>query len=70
MGELEIQQFLTHLAVNNNCAPATQNQALKALVFLFGTVLSKELRTFKIITWAKRKQRIPPLVHRILFLAS
>ena len=33
MGEAEIENFLTYLAVERNVAGATQNQALNALVF-------------------------------------
>ena len=32
--ESRIEAFLTHLAVDENVAPATQNQAMNALVFL------------------------------------
>jgi hypothetical protein len=34
MGDAEIREFLTHLAVDCHVAPATQNQALAALLFL------------------------------------
>ena len=34
MGESEVARFLTHLAVDEHVAPATQDQALNALVFL------------------------------------
>jgi hypothetical protein len=30
--------FLTHLSVNRNVAPATQGQALNALVFLYRNI--------------------------------
>ena len=33
MGETEINQFLTHLAVKENVAASTQNQALCAIIF-------------------------------------
>ena len=35
MGAAEIEQFLTHLAVQRHVAASTQNQALAALHFLF-----------------------------------
>ncbi len=38
----EIQAFLTHLAVNQNMAASTQNQALSALLFLYREVLEQE----------------------------
>ena len=39
MGAPEIAAFLTHLAVDQNVAASTQNQALCALLFLYRTVL-------------------------------
>ncbi|NOR25431.1 MAG: hypothetical protein GQ542_13795 [Desulforhopalus sp.] len=38
-GEQKIEQFPSHLAVSKNIAPATQNQAMNALVFLYKRVL-------------------------------
>ena len=35
MGEKEIVDFLTHLAVRGEVAASTQNQALCALIFLY-----------------------------------
>jgi hypothetical protein len=37
MGALEVEQFLTHLAVERKVAKDTQRQALNALVFLYRT---------------------------------
>ena len=34
MGRVEVEAFLTHLAVAGNVAASTQNQALSALLFL------------------------------------
>ena len=42
-GEKKIEQFLNHLAVNQNVSPSTQNQAMNALVFLYKHVLKKSL---------------------------
>ena len=39
MGEPEINQFLTHLAVVENVAASTQNQALSGILFLYQEVL-------------------------------
>ncbi len=39
MGAGEVQQFLTHLAVSEHVAAATQNQALCAIVFLYINLL-------------------------------
>lgn len=34
LGEVEVNAFLTHLAVTENVSASTQNQALNALLFL------------------------------------
>ena len=39
----EIEEFLTHLAVDKNVAASTQNQALSAILFLYQEVLHKDL---------------------------
>lgn len=41
MGTVEVEEFLTELAVRKKVVAATQNQALNALVFLFKEVLQK-----------------------------
>ncbi len=64
MGEREIEAFLTYLAIDLEVSPATQNQALNALVFLFRNVLEKDLGTFTNIRWAKRKCHIPVVLTR------
>lgn len=64
MGEEEIAQFLSHLAIKRDCAPGAQNQALNAIVFLFRNVLGRELGTFKNIAWARRKRRVPEVMTR------
>ena len=43
MREPEIQAFLSHLAVQENVAASTQNQAFSALLFLYREVLGLEL---------------------------
>ena len=59
MGEKEINQFLTHLAVKEKVAASTQNQALCAIVFLYKHVLKIELGDFGNVTWAKKQEREP-----------
>jgi Phage integrase, N-terminal SAM-like domain len=43
MGAPEVEQFLTHLAVDGRVAASTQNQALGALLFLYRQVLRLDL---------------------------
>jgi len=59
-----ISQFLTHLAVKRKVAPATQNQALNALVFLYREVLEVETEDLPGIEWAKPRTRIPVVFTR------
>ena len=42
-GEKKIEAFLTHLAMNLDVSPSTQNQAMNALVFLYKHVLKQPL---------------------------
>ena len=37
-GEKKVEEFLTHLAVDKDVSPSTQNQAMNALVFLYKKV--------------------------------
>ena len=41
MGNREIETFLTHLAIKKQMSASTQNQALRALLFLYREVLNK-----------------------------
>jgi integron integrase len=59
LSEKEIGKFLTHLAVRENVAASTQNQALSALIFLFKEILKKEVGNIENILWAKKPKRMP-----------
>ncbi len=58
MGEEQVSQFLTHLAVNRNVAASTQNQALSALLFLYREVFHREIGMLTSIR-AKKPARLP-----------
>ena len=60
MGAAEIEQFLSHLAVEEKVAASTQRQALNALVFLYREVLDVELG--EIAPSRARRSRRPPTV--------
>jgi len=64
MGEQEINQFLTHLAVKGNVASSTQNQALSAILFLYREVLKQEIGRLDGVTWAKKPIRRPVVFTR------
>lgn len=59
MGSLEIEAFLTHLAVNENVAASTQNQAFNALLFLYREVLKIQLDDSINAVRAKKPKRLP-----------
>jgi len=61
MGSVEIERFLTHLAVNRRVAASTQKQALCAIVFLYKHVLEIELGAINAVP-ASRPQRIPDVL--------
>ncbi|MFN2149716.1 MAG: integron integrase [Anaerolineales bacterium] len=64
MGRLEIEAFLTHLAVKENVAAATQNQALNALLFLYRTVLDRPVEFPLDSLRARRPKRIPTVLSK------
>jgi integron integrase len=59
LGSAEVEQFLTHLAVERKVAASTQNQALNAIVFLYTEVLGRELGWLDNVERAKRPRRLP-----------
>jgi integron integrase len=64
MGEGEIHQFLSHLAINERVAASTQNQALNAIVFLYRKVVKKEVGDFSDFPRARRAKRLPIVLSR------
>ena len=62
LGGLEVEQFLTSLAVDGQVAAGTQNQALSALLFLYREVLGIQLPWMDGIVRAKRPQRLPTVL--------
>jgi integrase len=64
MGRLEVEAFLSHLAVDAKVAASTQNQALQALLFLYRQVLDVELPWLDNVTRASRPKRLPVVLSR------
>jgi integron integrase len=64
MGSVEVEAFLSHLAVDLNVAAATQNLALAAVLFLYREVLEQELAWVKDVTRAKKTRRLPTVLTR------
>jgi len=59
MGEVEINAFLTHLAVDGQVSASTQTQALCALLFLYRSVLGREIGDLEGLVRAKRRRKLP-----------
>ncbi len=64
MGEQEVRDFLTYLAVERDVAASTQNQALNALLFLYKVVLKRPLEELGSAVRAKRPERLPVVLTR------
>jgi integron integrase len=69
MGGREIEEFLTHLAVEGNVAASTQNQALNAILFLYKEVLKQELDLKIDAVRAKRSRYLPTVLTKEEVLA-
>ena len=59
MGVVDVTAFQTHLAVEGNVSASTQNQALSAILFLYGKVLEQPLGLLEGVVRAKRPKRLP-----------
>lgn len=58
MGAREVEAYLTHLAVDRNVAPSTQNVAMQAILFLYRQALGIELTGIEALR-AKKDKRLP-----------
>lgn len=71
LAEDDVNSFLTNLAVKQDVAASTQNQALSAILFLYEHVLQKPLDRIEGVVRARRPKRLPVVltvdeVHRIM----
>jgi len=64
LGEPEITAFLNALATERQVSASTQNQALAALLFLYQSVLGREIAWLEGIVHAKRPERLPVVLGR------
>jgi len=64
LGQPEIEAFLSHLAVHDRVAAATQNQALSALLFLYRSVVGQQLDLAFNAVRARARHRIPTVLSR------
>lgn len=59
MGAVEVEAFLSDLAVRRDVSASTQNQALSAILFMYKKVLLIELPWLDGVIRARRPQRLP-----------
>jgi integron integrase len=59
LGEADVARFLSALAVDDQVAASTQNQALAALTFLYAHVIRRPLARVEGIAPAQRARRVP-----------
>jgi integron integrase len=64
LGERDVTRFLSSLAVDRGVSASTQNQALSALVFLYGEVLGLRMGWLSALVRAKRPERMPVVLTR------
>jgi integrase len=64
MGAEEVSRFLSFLAVEGKVSASTQNQALAALLFLYGSVLGVDLPWLDDLVRAARPHRLPVVFSR------
>ena len=64
MGESEVNEFLTHLAVGEKVSASTQNQALAALLFLYRHVLGTEMGDLGTVVRARKSHHVPIVIAR------
>ena len=59
MGASQVTEFLSHLAVERRVAASTQNQALSALLFLYGELLDVQLPWLEELIRARKPKHLP-----------
>ena len=64
IGETEIREFISHLAVSGGVSASTQTVALSALLFLYRDVLKQELPYVSDIERARKPKRLPVVFTR------
>jgi integron integrase len=62
MGTNEIREFIVYLATERKVAASTQNQALSAILFLYRTVLQKEIILPPELVHPSRPRRLPTVL--------
>jgi len=75
MGKKEIESFFSHLVIQRDVAPSTQNQAFNAILFLFEQVLEIKMPENIQSIRSKKPVRVPTVMtpeetHEVIALMS
>lgn len=62
MGKIEIEAYLTKLAVKDKVSPTTQNQAFSAILFLYKEVLGIDMSEWNIQAFRSQERKHIPVV--------
>lgn len=65
MAEVEINAYLSYLAVETNIGSSTQNQALAALLFLYRHVIGREIGELVGLIRARQPIRVPVVMSKV-----
>lgn len=64
MGEAEMNEYLTFLAVRGGVSASTQNQALAALLYLYRSVIGRDVGSLGGVVRARKDRRLPVVLTR------
>jgi len=64
LNESHVEKYLTHLALDRNLAPASQDVAKNSIVFLYKSVLNLDLGDFSKFQKSKRHAKIPVVLSK------
>ena len=64
MGDKEVRQFISHLALNRQVSPTTQALALNALAYLYNKYLKQPLGDIGDFKKARRQQKLPVVLNQ------
>lgn len=62
LGPVELERFVSGLAVERGVSPATQHQAIHAILFLYRNVLNDRRGWTEGVIWSRRPRRIPVIL--------
>lgn len=62
LGEVQVRDFLNDLVVRRQVSASTQNQALSALLFLYGDVLGRDVASVRGIVRPKKPKQLPTVL--------